>query len=106
VCFVVAVSAKPLSTLNVSTGNNADVADDNDDDGDDYNIDRDDDDADDSDDDYAGSDSDDSVVKTSKKKEESKSGRGRGPVQKTDLKKPAAGTKCIYLLYCCVLNPR
>lgn len=87
----IAVSANPLSTLSISTANNADDADDNDDD--DYNVDGDDDDADDSGSDYAGSDSDDSVVKTSKKKEESKSGRGRGRVQKTDLNKPAAGTK-------------
>jgi len=85
--------------LNVSTANEADDA--GNDGDDDYAVDGEnessDDSDDDDDDDFNCSDSDDSVVKTSKKKAESKSSRGRGQAQKkTDVKKPAPGTKRIY----------
>jgi len=98
-CFVVAGSAKPLSTLNVSATNNGDDGDKSDNDDADYNVDGDDDHDDDSDADFDCSDSDDSVVKSSKKKVESQSSRGRGQAQKTGMNNPAsAATKRICLL--------
>ena len=81
---VVAVSTKPLSSVNTDTATDADDGDD------DYNVDVDDDETDD-DDDFHCSDSDDSEVKPSKKKVNVKTGRAQA--QKTEPKKPAAPTK-------------
>jgi len=90
---VAAVSTKPLSAVNNSSGTANDAENANDADYDVDGDDDDDDDDDDSDDDFSCSDSDDSEVKRNKKKVPVKTGRGRGQAQKTDRNRATAGTK-------------